>query len=132
VIQIADPSLTQTCAFNAGPRAGQTVDFSGATGAAAVPVGSRCADMKGSSGRAVAAGIGPRRPGRFFTSPGAPGAWSSSGALKPNYTLTCRFNKGPRAGSSQDFTGSLGAEPLQIGSACSDGLNKGIAVPPGQ
>jgi hypothetical protein len=71
-----DPNLSQTCRYKDGARAGQVVDYSSAPGAPSVQVGSRCADMQGSSGSAIAQGAEPQRPGRFFTSPGAPRAWS--------------------------------------------------------
>ena len=124
--------LTQTCAFNQGPRAGQTIDFSGARGGVSVPAGSRCTDMRGSSGRAVAPGIGRQSQGRFYMSPGAPNAWGPSGAVRPGYTQTCHFTSGPRAGTRTDYSRVLGAQPLAIGSHCADGPNKGFAVAPGQ
>jgi hypothetical protein len=128
----AQPSnLTQTCAFKDGPKAGQTIDYSGAPGASAVPVGNKCADMQGSSGWAVAQQPGREQGGRFYTSPGAPNAWSSSGALQPGYSLYCRFDSGPAAGHTADYSSTLGAQPAAIGSACSDGPNHGVAVAPG-
>lgn len=118
--------LTQTCAYTVGPLAGQTIDYSGTPGASAVRIGNRCADMHGSSGQAVA----PSRPargqgGRFYTSPGAPNVWGSSGS---GYSQFCRFTSGPAAGHTADYSSTLGAQPAAIGSACSDGPNRGFAV----
>lgn len=125
----AQPSnLTQTCAFKDGPQAGKTVDFSGATNAPAVPVGNRCADMHGSSGWAVAQQPGREQGGRFYASPGAPSPPESAGALQPGYSLYCKFDSGPAAGHTADYSSTLGAKPVAIGSACSDGPNRGVAV----
>jgi hypothetical protein len=130
---MAQQGMTQTCAFNEGPRAGQTINYAGSPGAVSARVGSLCADMQGSRGQAVAAGIGRQQgQGRFYTSPGAPNAWSSSGALRRGFTQTCSFTSGPRAGTRTDFSRVLGAQPVAIGSACSDGRNNGVAVAPGQ
>jgi hypothetical protein len=132
-------NLTQTCAYNVGPLSGQTIDYSSSPGAPAVPVGNPCADMQGSSGQAVAPQQGRQEgQGRFYTSPGAPNAtspgapnaWSSSGTLQPGYSLYCRFNSGPAAGHTSDYSNTLGAQPVAIGSACSQGPNKGVAVGP--
>ena len=84
--------------------------------------------MHGSSGWAVAQQPGREQGGRFYTSPGAPNAWGSSGALKPGYSLFCRFDSGPAAGHTADYSSTLGAQPVAVGSACSDGPNKGVAV----
>jgi hypothetical protein len=126
--QAQQPNLTQTCAYRDGPLAGQTIDYSGAPGSSAVRVGNRCADMQGSSGWAIAQRPGRAQGGRFYMSPGAPNAWGSSGALKPGYSLYCRFNNGPAKGHTADYSRTLGAQPAAIGSACSDGPNKGVAV----
>lgn len=120
-------NLTQTCAYTLGPLAGQTIDYSGAPGASAVQVGNRCADMHGSSGRAVAPQPGRAQGGRFYTSPGAPNAWGPSGASS-GYSLFCRFTSGPAAGHTADYSSTLGAQPAAIGSPCADGPNRGIAV----
>jgi len=124
----AGSNLTQTCAYNAGPLAGQTIDYTGAPGASAVQIGNRCADMHGSSGVAVAQQPGRGQGGRFYTSPGAPNAWGPSGGPQPGYSLFCRFNSGPAAGHTADYSSTLGAQPAAIGSACSDGPNQGVAV----
>ena len=124
---------TSTCKFNSGPRAGSSVDFSATPGVAAVPVGSPCADMTGSTGVAVTPQTG-RTPGqgRFYRTPEAPVGMDRSGQPTTGYTLTCRFTSGPNAGSTHDFTGTLGATPVRIGSRCSDGTNKGVGVAAGQ
>jgi hypothetical protein len=131
-------NLTQTCAYNDGPLAGQTIDYTGAPGSSAVTVGVRCADMNGSSGVAVAQKPAqpaqPTQPtqrgqgGRYYTSPGAQNAWSSSGALNPGFSLFCQFNSGPASGHTADYSSTLGAQPVAIGQACSDGPNRGVAV----
>jgi hypothetical protein len=126
-----ESNLTQTCAYNAGPLAGQTIDYSGTPGVSAVRVGNRCADMHGSSGQAVAQQPGRAQGGRFYTSPGAPNTWGSSGALQPGYSLICRFTNGPSAGHTADYSSTLGARPAAIGSGCSDGLNRGVVIAPG-
>lgn len=122
---------TSTCRFTSGSRAGSTVDFSATPGVAAVPVGSSCGDMTGSNGVAVTARTG-RAPGmgRFYRTPEAPVGLNPSGQPARGYTLTCRFTSGPNAGSTHDFSGSLGATPIRIGSRCSDGSNKGVGIAP--
>jgi hypothetical protein len=132
-VQTQSTNLTQTCAFTNGPRAGETVDYTGDPGAPAIPVGSRCADMQGSSGDAVVQPPSPPRPpSRFYVSPGAPGVWGSAGEPSPGYTLTCLFDRGPDAGYAQDFSGVLGSEPIPIGAACTNGVSTGRAVSPGE
>jgi hypothetical protein len=130
--QNLSPSFTQTCAYRNGPRAGQTIDYTGTPGAVSVPIGSRCADMQGSSGAAVSSAPGRGATNRFYMSPGAPAAWGSGGAVSPGFSLTCRFDSGPRAGTSTNFSGTLGAQPVAIGNACSDGASSGLAVASGQ
>ena len=126
-------SLSQTCKFDSGPRAGQTVSYAGSRGAASVPIGSRCADMQGSSGSAVAHETArAQSQGRYYIGRGAPNAWGSSGKLKQGYTQTCSFKSGPAAGTAKDFSGTLGAVPVTIGAPCSDGANRGVAVAPGK
>jgi hypothetical protein len=127
----AQPSLTQTCAFKEGPRARQTVNYAGTPGAVSVPVGERCADMHGSSGVAVAQGTARQQgPGRYYTSPGAPSAWGSLRNLKPGFTLTCRFNSGPHAGTTLNYAHTLGARPVAIEAPCADGGSTGVGVAP--
>ena len=181
----AQPALSQTCAFKAGPLDGQTIDFTGVPGVVAVPIGDRCADMQGSSGVAVPQGSSgavpfgslgrsgavpqaPARepsqgryytspgysggdtspgysggyaspgysggpgyynrpgyygsPGRYYGSPGAPLAWGSASGQR------CRFNQGPAAGSTLDYSHTLGAAPLAIGAPCADGASSGFIV----
>jgi hypothetical protein len=120
---------TQTCEFRGGARAGQTVSYAGSPGAPVVQVGSRCADMQGSSGVAVAQGAERQQsPGRFYSSPGAPRAFDSSGNLRQGFTQTCRFNNGPLGGTTADFSHTLGAEAVAIGGACADGSSQGVGV----
>lgn len=128
-----EQQTTSTCQFNSGPRSGSTVDFSATPGVAAVPVGSRCGDMTGSTGVAVARQTGRSAgQGRFYRTPEAPIGLNPSGQPTAGYTLTCRFTSGPNAGSVHDFTGTLGATPIRIGKTCSDGTNKGVGVAPGR
>jgi hypothetical protein len=123
----AQPVLTQTCHFKHGPRAGQTIDFSGAPRVISVPLGNRCADMQGSNGVAVAQSRERAQgPGRFYGSPGLP----STGEIPPGASLICRFTSGPRAGSTLNYANTLGAQPVAIGAPCADGPNSGIAVAP--
>lgn len=124
-------SSTSTCRFTSGSRSGSTVDFSATPGVAAVPVGSRCGDMTGSNGVAVARQSGRATgQGRFYRTPEAPIGLNPSGQPTSGYTLSCRFTSGPNAGSVHDFTGTLGATPIRIGKTCSDGTNKGVGVAP--
>jgi hypothetical protein len=134
---VAGPQgLSQTCGFNSGPRAGQVIDY---PGSAPVPLGSHCADMQGSSGQAVAQA--PRIPeqnnGRyysyrgFYRSPGAPIARDQSGNVSAGFSLTCRLNSGRRAGSTVDFSNTLGAQPVAIGAPCADDSGWGVAVASG-
>jgi hypothetical protein len=125
----AQPTLTLTCAYKAGPLGGQTIDYSSVPGAVAVPVGNRCADMQGSSGKAVEEGAARQGgQGRFFSSPGAPMAWGTQGNLNPGFGQMCRFNSGPRSGTTLDYSHTLGALPLAIGARCADGASSGIVV----
>jgi hypothetical protein len=124
---------TQTCAFDSGPRAGQTVNFAGSAGAPTVAVGSRCADMQGSNGSAVAEDTArAQSQGRYYRGGGAPNAWSGPGQLRRGYTQSCSFTSGPGTGTSKDFTGVLGAQPVRVGSPCSDGASTGVAIAPGR
>lgn len=127
-------NMTRTCHFTSGARAGAVVDFSNTPGTSAVAVGARCGDMTGSNGVAVAQQPGSRLPGagRFYRTPGAPSGLDDSGRLKSGYTQSCRFSSGPRAGSTVDFSNRLGATPIQIGNACSDGTSQGVGVAPGK
>jgi hypothetical protein len=150
----SQPALTQTCAFKAGPLDGQTIDFTGVPGVVAVPVGDRCADMQGSSGVAVLPEGMAREPGqgRYYTSPGygsppayygGPGYYSRPGYYgSPGYYRSpgapttwgsafgqrCRFNQGPAAGTTLDYSHTLGAAPLAIGAPCADGASSGFIV----
>jgi hypothetical protein len=125
-------ATTSTCKFTSGSKNGSTVDFSATPGVAAVPVGSRCGDMTGSNGVAVSQQTN-RMPGqgRFYRTPSAPVGLDQSGQPTAGYTFTCRFTSGPNAGGTHDFTGQLGATPIRIGSACSDGQSKGVGAAPG-
>lgn len=129
----AQPTLTHTCEFRAGPRQGQVIDFSNTPGAVGVPVGNRCADMQGSSGRAIAQWSNrAQSQGRFYTSPGAPSASLNQwGAPRAGFSQTCRFTSGPRSGTSLDYSHTLGAQPLAIGSPCADGASSGTVVSQG-
>lgn len=124
-------NLTRTCHFTRGPRAGVTVDFSDSHGAPQVPVGAHCGDMTGSNGVAVGGLRETGRlpgPGRYYRSPEAPLGLSDSGEPEPGFTLWCRFTSGPRAGAVGDFSHTLGATPIRIGTRCSDGASRGVGV----
>ena len=126
------PAMTQTCAFKAGPLDGQTIDFTDVPGVVAVPVGNRCADMQGSSGVAVPQGTArAANQGRYYSSPGAPIPWDMQGNPRAGFGQTCRFNDGPRSGTSLDYSHTLGAVPLAIGAPCADGPSRGVIVGPG-
>lgn len=128
----AQPTLSHTCEFKAGPRQGQIIDYSTTPGAVGVPVGNRCADMQGSSGVAITQwSRRAESQGRFYSSPGAPLAWSSTGNLRPGFSQTCRFTSGPRSGTTLDYSHTLGAQPVAIGSPCADGASSGVAVAQG-
>jgi hypothetical protein len=127
---------THTCQFTSGARAGSTVDFSQTHGVAAARVGSHCGDMMGSNGVAVAPealrepGVGRYHGpvGRYYRTPGAPVGMNKAGRPSAGWTRWCHFTRGPSAGSSSNFAGVLGATPIQIGTACSDGANTGVGV----
>jgi hypothetical protein len=131
---------TKICAYRNGPRAGQTVDYGGTAGAVPVQIGKRCSDLQGSSGVAVAATTTaqPAAPdqrqqgqGRFYRGPDTPSGWNAaSNALQYGFTLSCRFINGPRAGTSADFSRTLGAQPVAVGNPCSDAGSSGVGVAP--
>ena len=54
------------------------------------------------------------------------------GMAQQGPTQTCAFNQGPRAGTTVDFSKTLGAQPVMIGAACMDAGSKGFAVAPGR
>jgi hypothetical protein len=112
------PSLTTTCRFLSGPRAGQTQDFTGLTAATPMSIGNSCSDGESSRGIAIAsAAAGDDTTARA----------SEVATLPTGMTLTCRFYTGPRTGQIQD----LAASPARIGSLCSDGgSSAGIAIAP--
>ena len=120
---------TKICHFTSGARAGSTVDFSRTPGINSAPVGSRCGDMMGSNGVAVAPQT-PRElgPGMFYRTPGAPVGLNKEGRPTAGYTRWCHFTSGPSAGSSFNFSNVLGATPIPIGAACSDGASNGVGV----
>jgi len=131
------PGSTRICHFNTGPRAGATIDFSRTPGVASAPIGARCGDMMGSNGVAVAPQVlsEPNAPtrswgsvGRFYSTPGAPLGMNKAGRASAGWTRWCHFTSGPNAGSSLNFAGLLGATPIQIGTACSDGASRGVGV----
>jgi hypothetical protein len=129
----AQPSAgrTKICHFNTGPRAGATVDFSNTPGINSAVVGSRCADMLGSNGVAVAPQALPERQtgaGRFYATPGAPIGMNKAGRSSQGWTRWCHFTSGPARGSTFNFAGVLGATPIQLGTACSDGSSRGVGV----
>lgn len=116
------PSLTTTCRFLSGPRAGQIQDFTGLTAATPMSIGNSCSDGASSLGIAIASAAA----GDDTTATAGEVA-----TLPTGMTLTCRFYTGPRTGQIQDLAGVSGARPARIGSLCSDGASSaGIAIAP--
>src|SRR5262249_15830090 len=74
--------LPNTCSFKSGPRAGQTQSYPGFP---PIPIGSPCHDGAGSTGVVVAGGAAAQAGG---------GGMGNS----------CKFNNGPRAGQTQDYS----------------------------
>jgi hypothetical protein len=100
---VADGGQTSTlCHFEKGPRAGQTQDYAPQ---APLPVGTPCQDGQQplSSGHVVASGNG--------------GGGNAGGGGGQTSTL-CHFEKGPRAGQTQDYAPQA---PLPVGTPCQDG-----------
>jgi hypothetical protein len=101
------PSKSTLCRFDRGPRAGQTQDYAPM---APLPIGSGCQDGSGSTGWVVA----PEGKG--------------SAPEGPSKSTLCRFDRGPRAGQTQDYAPMA---PLPIGSGCQDGTGStGCVVAP--
>lgn len=123
----AGPTLT--CRLDSGPRAGSSFDF---TGTAEFPAqaGSTCSDMAGSSGVALAPEIAGQ-PGQNPTRRQGLGRYYQQGPVTRESTWTCRFTRGPRAGTSYDFSMIAGSVAAPVGSGCSDRAGStGVAVPP--
>ena len=136
--QAPDPSTrsgpTLTCRLTSGPRAGTSFDFTG-TRAMPARAGRGCSDMSSrSEGVVVAPGIAGQ-PGQHQQSQGRyyqKGQGQSGYSLPGGYTFLCHFTRGPRAGTSFDFTRTPDASSARVGSGCSDGAGStGVAVPPG-
>ena len=109
--QVQTASLSHTCQFNAGPRAGQQQSYPQVQ---PIPVGSPCQDGVGSTGVAVPDGAG-----------GLPTPQVQTASL----SHTCQFNVGPRAGQQQSYPQ---VQPIPVGSPCQDGAGStGVAVPDG-
>ncbi len=111
--QIKPPTgMGNACKFTTGTRAGQTQDYSQL---GVLPLGSPCQDGQGSTGTVVALeGSGISGP-----SPGGPPQGMGN---------ACKFNSGPRAGQTQDYSQ---LQPLPLGSPCQDGqspLSTGVVV----
>jgi hypothetical protein len=102
-------NLTTVCQFNSGPKAGTAFDFK-PYGVQPIVVGRPCSDFQGSSGIAGFAAAATSSPD-LGVSP-APGQ-------APKLTTVCRFNSGPKAGTSFDFQ-PYGAQPLPVGHPCTD------------
>jgi hypothetical protein len=115
--QGSPPTLSLTCRFTIGPRAGLIFDFTGLPGALPGPIGAPCQDGMGSAGDIV----DPSTPGvQRPTSVGQP----------PSLSLTCKFFSGPRAGQVINFQGVLGARPGPVGGPCTDGMGSGGTIIP--
>ena len=48
--------------------------------------------------------------------------------VNPGFGQACRFNSGPRSGTTLDYSHTLGSLPLAIGARCADGASSGIVV----
>ena len=106
-------TLSKTCHFTVGPRAGHVVDFEGILGSRPGLVGTPCLDGMGSTGRIV--------------SPSTPGAQRLS---QQPMSLTCQFIAGPRSGQTINYQGVLNALPGRVGTSCRDGADStGVLVP---
>jgi hypothetical protein len=92
--------MGNACKFDAGPRAGQTQDYSQLGN---LPLGSPCQDGQGSTGKVVVFGGG---------------TGGQQGGPPAGMGNACKFDAGPRAGQTQDYS-QLGNLPL--GSPCQDG-----------
>jgi hypothetical protein len=104
------PGMSLGCQFTSGPRSGQFEIYMGIPDPNPALVGSSCTDGQGSTG--VTQMDSP--------SPGMPLTW------------TCRFNNGPRSGTSIDFKPS-GVRPFALGSSCTDSQGSyGVAVSQGR
>lgn len=113
--------VTYRCRFTTGARAGQIEDFSKFANVSPALVGAACQDGAGSAGIAVANGPDfppPQRP-----------AIDANGVfvLASGLTWTCKFDKGPRVGTSQQFRPPY--MPFHIGADCADGAgSSGVAI----
>ena len=59
-------------------------------------------------------------------------AQTGAGNLPAGMSLTCKFNSGPRSGTTFDFSHTPGATPAPIGASCTDGAGSyGVSQPPG-
>jgi hypothetical protein len=103
------PGMSLICSYIAGPKAGQTQNFAGVSGATPAPIGTGCGDGQGSFGTAIA----QSDPGPIPPPPGP--------NLPPGMSLTCAYTSGLKAGRTQDFSAVPGAIPTRVGSPCSDG-----------
>ncbi len=132
-------TLTTTCRFDRGPRAGTLYDFT-PFGADPIQIGLPCHDGQGSSGVAVAGqGQGNRdqlndrqvNRGPLGQSQQDDQDRLNPGSLQPGMTLTCRFTQGPIRGQIRNFQGIPGAVATTVGSSCFDGEgSEGIAIAP--
>ena len=93
--------MGNACKFNAGPRSGQTQDYTQLGFAA---LGTPCYDGQGSTGTVVALAAG--------------GGGGAQGGPPAGMGNACKFNAGPRSGQTQDYT-QLGFAAL--GTPCYDG-----------
>src|SRR5437667_29553 len=92
--------MGNACKFTAGPRSGQTQDYSQLP---PLPLGSPCQDGQGSTGTVVA--LGSSAP-------------PSGGGPQSGLGNACKFTAGPRSGQTQDYSQ---LPPLPLGSPCQDG-----------
>ncbi len=105
-------SLTTSCHFLSGLKAGQTIDYSGQPNVHPAVPGTACTDGSGSFGVAV-----DKNAAANPSSPVSTGGLSSK----------CKFSFGPRSGQVQDYNP---LPPIPIGTPCNDGQGSvGQVVP---
>ncbi len=119
----AQATLTSTCQFSSGPRAGEIADLAGVSGAAPVPVGSACSDGASSLGTAIVASAGAA------AIPWNSATHGSAAAAERAVSTICQFMSGPKAHGWHDYA-PFPAAPL--GTPCRDGVSSaGIVMASG-
>ncbi|HJP69478.1 MAG TPA: hypothetical protein VJ846_11295 [Sphingomicrobium sp.] len=115
---IGQSQISYTCSFDNGPRAGQSLTYTGISGPP-IEIGVPCSDGQGSTGSVV-----PGRAGQ----PGVP-VLPPSAPTRRDMTFICRFDDGPRAGQTQSYAGVTGIQSFPVGAPCTDGQGStGVAM----